>query len=137
MHYLLDICALSEFLKRQSNEKVLSWIAAHDEETYVSVLAIGEIQKGIAKLDASKGRGELEGWLEAVNERYGTRILAFEKGTASLWGKMKAGLEKEGCVLPVIDSLMAATALEHDLTLVTRNETDFIPTGAKVLNLWN
>ena len=137
MNYLLDTCVLSEFLKKQSDPRILSWVAAQEEETlYVSVLAIGEIQKGIAKLQASKRRSELERWLDSVVLRYGTRILPFEIATANLWGKMKADLEAKGRVLPVIDSLMAATALEHGLTIVTRNEDDFEPTGAKVLNLW-
>ncbi len=137
MNYLLDTCVLSEFLKKVSDDRILDWVNEQDEESlYVSVLAIGEIQKGIAKLVASKRRSELEHWLESVVRRYDQRILPFTVTTANLWGKMKAQLETNGRLLPVIDSLMAATALEHDLTIVTRNEGDFEPTGVKILNLW-
>ena len=137
MNYLLDTCLLSEFLKKISNKGVLQWFDAQDDNTlYVSVLAIGEVQKGIAKLVESKRKTELKYWLEKVVERFDRRILPFTISTANIWGEMKAELEAKGTMLPVIDSLMAATALEHDLIIVTRNEDDFIASGVRVLNLW-
>ncbi len=137
MNYLLDTCLLSEFLKKRSDPRILEWFDAQDDESlYISVLAIGEIQKGISKTETSNRKSELEQWLDSIVERYDRRILPFTISTANLWGKMKGKLEKQGKILPVIDSLMAATALEHDLTIVTRNEEDFTPAGVKVLNLW-
>lgn len=137
MNYLLDTCLLSEFLKKFPNKRVLAWFDAQDEESlHISVLAIGEIQKGITKLPPTKRRAELEEWLQNVVGRYGGRILPFTISTAYLWGRIKGDLEKRGTTLSVVDSLMAATALEHNLTVITRNEDDFVPTGAKVLDIW-
>ncbi|HQY68771.1 MAG TPA: type II toxin-antitoxin system VapC family toxin [Pyrinomonadaceae bacterium] len=137
MNYLLDTCLLSEFMKPQGNRGVINWFKAQDDETlYISVLAIGEIRKGIKKLGATKRSDELRTWLDSVVFRFDSRILAFDISMANRWGDLIANLESKGRPMPVIDSLMAATALEHNLTIVTRNEDDFEPTGAKVLNLW-
>jgi len=137
MKYLLDTCTLSEFLKKLPDENVLEWFRGHDEESqYISVLTVGEIQKGISKLARSKRKSELQAWFESVLSRYDGRILAVSLETANLWGNLKADLETQGAPTPVIDSLLAATALEHGLTIVTRNEDDFAATNAKVLNIW-
>lgn len=137
MSYLLDTCLLSEFMKKLPNEGVQQWFAAQNEDAlYISVLAIGEIQKGITKLTNSKRKGELEDWLKSVVQRYDRRILPFTISTAYIWGKKKGELENQGRPLSLIDSLMAATALDHDLTIITRNEEDFTPTGVKILNPW-
>jgi len=137
MNYLLDTCLLSEFMKPQGNRGVINWFKAQDDETlYISVLTIGEIRKGIKKLGTTKRSDELRTWLDSVVFRFDSRILAFDISMANRWGDLIANLESKGRPMPVIDSLMAATALEHNLTIVTRNEDDFEPTGAKVLNLW-
>jgi toxin FitB len=137
MNYLSDTCALSEFLKKTPDEKVLRWFENQIEESlYISVLSVGEINKGIAKLPVSKRKTELEEWLEAVVFRYDKRILPVSLTIAIRWGKLIAALEAKGRVLPYSDSLIAATALEHDLTIITRNERDFADTGAKILNIW-
>jgi len=137
MRYLLDTCTLSEFLKKTSNKNVLKWFRDHAEETqYISVLTIGEIQKGISRLERSKQKAELQVWFESVLARYDGRILPINLETANIWGKLKADIENRGVPLPLIDSLLAATALEHDLTVVTRNEADFSPANVKVLNIW-
>jgi len=138
MRYLLDTCVLSEFLKKQSNEKILEWFDRQIEESlYVSVLTIGEIRKGITRLPGSKRKTELARWLQSVVIRYDGRLLSVDIETANLWGDLKARLEPQGRSLPVIDSLLAATALEHDLVIVTRNADDFALTGAQILNIWS
>ena len=138
MKYLLDTCLLSEFFKKQLNDGVRDWFDVQNEDfLYVSVLAIGELRKGVTKLAESKRKGELELWLENVINRYDRRILPISLTTANIWGTLKGRLETKGKALSVIDSLMAATALEHDLTIVTRNDSDFTPTGAVLLNVWN
>ncbi len=138
MNYLLDTCLLSEFMKKTSDVGVMEWFESQDEETlYISVLAVGEIKKGITKLDPSRRKEELADWLEKVVKRYDRRILPFTLSEANLWGKVKGGLEKRGTVLSVIDSLMAATALDQDLTIVTRNVDDFAATGVRVVNPWS
>lgn len=137
MNYLLDTCVLSEFLKKQPFQKAIDWVTTQDEESlYVSVLTFGEIRKGVSRLPDSRRRSELSAWLDSVIERYDARALPIDKATAISWGDLKSGLESKGIVLPAIDSLIAATAIEHNLTFVTRNEPDFAPTGVKILNLW-
>ena len=125
-------------MKKTSDVGVMEWFESQDEETlYISVLAVGEIKKGITKLDPSRRKEELADWLEKVVKRYDRRILPFTLSEANLWGKVKGGLEKRGTVLSVIDSLMAATALDQDLTIVTRNVDDFAATGVRVVNPWS
>jgi toxin FitB len=137
MNYLSDTCALSEFLKKTPDEKVIEWFENQIEDSlFISVLTIGEINKGISKLPPSKRKTELETWLESILFRYDKRILPISLNIATRWGNLLGELEPKGRVLPIIDSLIAATALEHDLTIITRNESDFADTGAKVLNIW-
>lgn len=137
MAYLLDTNVLSEFLKKAPNENVVRWFSDSDEtQHHISSLTIAEIQKGISKLPPSQRKTDLMIWLDNVIKRYQDRILSFGLKTARIWGDTMAVLERRGRPLPLMDSLLAATALEHDLTIVTRNEADFEPTGVKILNLW-
>ena len=137
MKYLLDTCLLSEFLKKTPNQKVLAWFNSKDDETlYISVLTIGEIRKGIAKLVESRRKVDLKTWLESVVERFDSRILAFDISTSFVWGELKSQMEARGRIIPVVDSLIAATAIENDLAIVTRNESDFAGTGARIINPW-
>ena len=137
MSYLLDTCVISEFKKKQPQEKVIAWLDSQLEDSlFLSALTIGEIQKGIALLPASKRRTDLEIWLENMIYRYDTRILPLDKNVMRTWGKLIGALEPQGRVLPFLDSLIAATALHYKLILVTRNESDFAGTGATVLNIW-
>jgi predicted nucleic acid-binding protein len=138
MKYLLDTCVISELVARQPNPNVLAWIDSVDADgIYISVITIGEIIKGIEKLPNSKRRQELSDWLE--NElliRFQNNLIELDVNILIHWGRLNARLEISGQKVPAIDSLIAATALEHDLILVTRNETDFEGTGVKLLNPW-
>ena len=137
MSHLLDTCVLSEFKKKQPEQKVIDWLDAQLEQSlFLSAITIGEIQKGITLLPASKRRNDLEIWLENIILRYDTRILPLDTKVMQTWGEMISQLEQKGRVLPFIDSLIAATVLVHRLILVTQNEKDFAGTGAKVLNIW-
>lgn len=137
MNYLLDTCVLSEYLKKQPFQEVVGWVDEQPEESlYLSVLTIGEIRKGVSRLPESQRRLELANWLPTIVQRYANRILPIDLATVTTWGDLKATLELKGVILPAIDSLIAATALEHDLTIVTRKEVDFEPTGAIILNIW-
>ena len=137
MGYLLDTNAISEVLKSTPDEKVLEWFAKTEESLqHISVFSIGEIQKGISKLPASRRKDELQDWFDQLQLRYEPRILPFTIVTASNWGVMVAELERNGRPLPIVDSLIAASAAEHQLTVVTRNADDFSAAGVSVLNIW-
>ncbi len=138
MSYLVDTNAVSEFRKKQPNQKVLDWFAAQAEESlFLSVITIGEIEKGIAKIIDPIGKDKYEIYLENLILRFDRRILPISLKIGRRWGKLFGTLQKTGRVLPNWDSLIAATALEHDLTIITRNTDDFTGTGARVLNVWD
>jgi toxin FitB len=139
MTYLLDTCLISELVAKQPNQKVLDWVDAQVPETlYLSVITIGEIAKGICKLTPSKRKESLTTWLnETLPNRFEHRILTLDVSTMVLWGKLIGQLEQNGRPLPAMDSLIAAIALQHSLSLVTRNEKDFAGTGVVIVNPWS
>ncbi len=101
-------------------------MAAADESTlYLSVLSMGEIRKGIEQVADATKQAALESFFARLAQRFTGRILPCDEAVAERWGRMVGQSEARGIRLPVIDSLIAATALEHDLTLVTRNVRDF------------
>ena len=105
----------------------MEWVEAADETMlYLSVLTLGEIRKGLAALPQGTRRTRLEAWLEVdLRARFAGRILPIDSGVADRWGSIAAQAKRGGKVLPVIDGLLAATALHHDLTVVSRNAGDF------------
>jgi toxin FitB len=138
MTYLLDTCLISELVAKQPNQQVLDWLDAQVPETlYLSVITIGEIAKGISKLSSSKRKESLTLWLnETLPNRFERRILSIDIPIMVLWGNLVGQLELTGRPLPVMDSLIAATALQNSLSLVTRNESDFAGTGVVIFNPW-
>ncbi len=137
MSFLLDTCIISEPKQKQPNEKVLQWLDSQDEsKLYLSVLTIGEIRKGITRLESSKKKAELEKWLEKLRTRFSQRILLLSERTFLVWGKWYGEYEKKGVVRPAFDSLLEATALEHDLIFVTRNVKNFQDSSVTILNPW-
>lgn len=138
MKNLLDTCVIAEYQKPAPDTKVISWLSSQIEESlFLSVLTIGEIEKGIAKLPASKRKNNLEAFLESLVTRFDRRILPLDTQTLRRWGRLIGSLEKKGRILPIVDSLLTATALEYDLTIITRNTNDFTVSGARVLNVWD
>ena len=139
MTYLLDTCLISELVAKQPNQKVLDWVDAQIPETlYLSVITIGEIARGICKLTPSKRKESLTTWLnETLPNRFEHRILTIDVSTMVLWGNLVGQLEQNGRPLPAMDSLIAAIALQHSLSLVTRNEKDFAGTGVVIINPWS
>ena len=139
MTYLLDTCLISELVAKQPNQKVLDWVDAQVPETlYLSVITIGEIAKGICKLTPSKRKESLTTWLnETLPNRFEHRILTLDVSTMVLWGNLVGQLEQNGRPLPAMDSLIAAIALQHSLSLVTRNEKDFAGAGVVIINPWS
>ncbi len=138
MKYLLDTCAISELVKKHPDEKIGQWIKECDEDTvFISVLTLGEIQKGISKLDDNRRRIKIQKWLDSdLRKRFAERILPVSLEVALTWGVIEGESANNGRPLPVIDALIGATAVTHNLTVVTRNERDIRGTGARILNLW-
>lgn len=133
MSYLIDTNVISEVRKGgRANANVARWFESIDDtELYLSVLVLGEIRQGVER---ARGRdparaAALESWLTQVREAFGSRILGVSQPVADEWGRMNALRP-----LPVIDSLLAATAKVHGLTLVTRNAADVAGSGADCLN---
>lgn len=138
MSFLLDTCVLSELLKIKPDRNVIEWISSIDEDRlFISVITIGEIQKGISRLPHSKKRKQLEHWIEFdLRERFRNRILPIVENVALLWGKVIGESERKGKRIPVIDALIAATALKNNLTVVTHDTKDIIATGVNFYNPW-
>ncbi len=137
MSYLLDTNVVSETERKLPESKVVEWLGNVDSRNvYLSALTIGEIKKGVSKLASGKRKVHIQNWLEDVLQHFGGRILPITELTFLVWGKMMADLEQRGIVRPALDSLLEATALEHDLILVTRNVKNFQHSSVTILNPW-
>ncbi len=137
MNFLLDTCVISEPKQKSPNAQVLEWIDAQDEsKLFLSVLTIGEIRKGIMRLESGRKKAELENWLEQLRMRFSRRILPMSEKTFLVWGKMYGEFERKGIIRPAFDSLLEATALEHEMIFVTRNIKNFQNSQVTILNPW-
>ena len=138
LKYLLDTCVISELTKKAPRNSVVDFVASVDEAfLYLSVLTLGEIRKGIAKLADSDRRAALLSWLKKdVCQRFEGRIIPISVEIAETWGEIQGAAERNGVQLPAIDGLIAATAIAHDLTVVTRNAADMQNSGVTICNPW-
>ncbi len=138
MNYLLDTCVISEFTRRQPNQNVIDWIDSIDEEKlFISVISVGEIQRGIERLPNSHRKTELLGWMNnGLLQRFSGRITGIDAPTMFVWGSLTARLETAGQPMSVMDSLITASALQNNLIVVTRNIADFLPSGVQLINPW-
>ena len=136
MSYLLDTNVISELIRPKPEKKVLDWfIDVPNETLHVSVLSLGEIRKGVEKLNDNYRKEKLRLWLEIeLLAWFENRILVINHEVADRWGRLLSSAKKP---LPAIDSLIAATALYHDLRLVTRNKKDFIFDSLEVICPWD
>ena len=136
--FLLDTNIISELVKPKPEANVTEWIENTNESLlYLSVLTLGEIRRGIAALPQSRRRASLEAWLDNdLRARFEDRILAIDQEVADRWGLLTATARSIGIALPVIDGLLAATALEHNLTFVTRDIGQIPSMGVAVFNPW-
>ena len=135
MKYLIDTCVISETQKPSPDRSVLAWFASvRESDLFFSAVVFGEIEKGIELLPNGSRKTKLVKWLELCHVRYGAQILPLDASVAREWGRLAAKLQKKGLAKPIADSQIAATALCHNLTLVTRNTKDFAQTGVKLLN---
>ncbi len=137
--FLLDTNIPSELIRTRPDARVENWVYAKDEQSlHLSVVSIGELRRGLVILSASKRRTELERWFENdLLPRFHGRILAVTHSIADRWGVLDGQCQLKGTPLNTADGMIAATAIEHDLTIVTRNVRDFAGLGVEVFNPWD
>ena len=132
MKYLVDANVLSEATKPAPDARALEWLRRHERQLAVSPVILGELEYGILLLPAGRRRTRLEQWFGGGIQRI--RVLDFDTATAAAWARLLARLKKKGRAMPIKDSLIAATALMHGLTVATRNTKDFRNAGVTVEN---
>lgn len=137
MRVMLDTCVLSE-LRRPHPEKAVrdALMQIAEDALFISVLTTGEITKGISLLpDGRKKRSLLE-WLAGLERQFGERIVPVDQEAARIWGEITARSQVKGSPLPVVDGLLAATAIRHGMHVMTRNTRHFTHTGALIIDPW-
>jgi len=138
VRYLLDTCLISELIKPRPRKSVVEWVKAQEEtDLFLSVLTLGELQKGISRLAEGRKKRRLQAWMDQdLRRRFQGRILPVDDDVACAWGAISAQAEARGRPVPVMDGLIRATAQAHHLAIVTRNTKDVQATGARVLDPW-
>jgi predicted nucleic acid-binding protein len=112
-------------------------LAVGPDNAYLSAITVGELDYGIRVLPDGRRKARLERWFERLCAEFAARVLPVERTTALRWSKLRSKGRRHGTAIPPIDGLIAATALEHGLTVVTRNARDFAATGAQVIDPWD
>ena len=138
MRLLLDTNVLSEVTKPRPDECVLQWLHGLDEDrTFISIISIAEIRRGVALMDSGRKRDALDEWLRYdLPQRFESRIIPVEEAVAFAWGDLMALAKRSGRGLASMDGLIAATAIAHRLTLATRNTKDFEGFGLDIIDPW-
>ena len=135
--FLLDTNIPSELTKPNPDPRVTSWVASQDNTLYLSVVSVGELRRGFTMLPRNERRRRLEQWFEQyLIPLLAGRILPVTQRVADRWGALSGECQLKGSPLNTADGLIAATALEHELTVVTRNVRDFAGLGVTVFNPW-
>lgn len=137
MRTLLDTCVISELNRREPNPVVEAAVEQlGPENLFVAAISMGEIQKGISLLPAGRRRREFEQWFTFVLNRFASRILAVDLNASLIWGDLSARPQFRGQTTLSIDLLIAATALSHGMSVMTRNTKDFVDTGVLLIDPW-
>ncbi|MBI3185790.1 MAG: type II toxin-antitoxin system VapC family toxin [Myxococcales bacterium] len=138
MSFLLDTCFISELTKRRRDQGVLRWLEEQDEsDLFLSIVTIGELEKGLAKVRDARRRERLNEFIEVqVVDRFRERMIEIGEPVWRRWGTLCGVAERAGRPLPVLDALVAAAAQVHGMTVVTRNEADFLRCEVPVVNPW-
>jgi predicted nucleic acid-binding protein len=137
--FLLDTNVVSEWVKVRPDSGVVSWFAETDEDRiYISVITIAELRYGIARMEKSSRQKRLDEWLRhELPLRFEGRILPIDGSIADAWGDVMASREAQGRPISAMDAFIAATVKVHDLTLVTRNVSDFKPSVKAIIAPWS
>ena len=136
MKYLLDTNVLSEFARTNVDPAIVSWLKRTDElQMAISVVSVGEIQKGISRMPRGKLQQDLQSWLDSrLIPRFGIRALPLATSDFQRWGRLLGEATKSGESLSPVDTLLAAVALNRDLILVTPNTGNFALTGVRIID---
>lgn len=135
--YLLDTVAVSETSKPSLHPGMSSFLAGIQEPTlYISVVSIGEFVYGWQKLPLGKRREAFREWALQTEEQFSGRVISVDSAISAIWGEIRATTRQNGYNIGLPGLLIAASAIRHDFTVVTRNEKDFEPTGCKIINPW-
>ena len=139
MNFLLDTNVVSEWAKTRPDTGVVAWLAEADEDrVFISVITLAELRHGIERLPAGARRDRLDTWLsEQVPARFEARVLSVDAETADRWGRVMARGDACGRPVGTMDAFMAATAERYNLTLITRNVSDFDALGIRLFNPWS
>ena len=134
---LLDTCVISEVRRPQGHEGVRQQVAhLEPDSTYLSVITMGEIAKGLHLLPDGQGRQSIASWVSTLERQFSAQILPVDTETAHLWGELTARAQSNGIQIPASGGLIAATAIRHGLHVMTRNTRDFAATGALIVDPW-
>ena len=137
MRVILDTCVVAELRKPNAHEGVRHAVAQiATENLFVSVLTVGELVKGVSLLSEGRKKRELSTWLIGLEQQFADRILPVDHETARVWGEVSARTQGKGTPIPVVDALIASTALRHGIHVMTRNTKHFSATGALVVDPW-
>lgn len=135
MRYLLDTNVISEAKRPTPDENVLRWLRGKSLlSAHLSVITLGELEEGISLLGDTHRAQALRDWLVTLTASFAGRILSVDEAIVTTWGRIRAEAKRQGRPAPVLDALIAATAITHDLTLVTRNVKDVAALPVKILN---
>ena len=139
MRFLIDTCVISEAVRPRPRRRVIVWMEQQDEASlHLSVLTLGELHRGIAKLPSGERKERLASWVKNdLGRRFEGRIVPVSVEVAERWGALLGEAESRGRPLPVIDGLLAASALVSGMALVTRNAAHFEQTGVIIIDPWS
>lgn len=136
MTYLLDTNVICEATAKYPNARVLAWSEAHADQCFLSCVSLGEIWKGIYLLPEGKRKQAISHWAAGIEADFADRMIDLDTSVLNVWGKLYAKHEALGSNMGILDSLLAATALVHGLSVATRNTGDF-PSEVKTVNPWS
>lgn len=137
MKVLLDTCVVSEIQKPDGNQRVKDAVQRHArDDVFLSVITMGELRSGISILPQGRKRTALESWFTILQDEYLDRVLPIDMDIARVWGDLAAQVRRNGQELAPVDGLIAATALRHGMTIMTRNTRHFASSGVPLIDPW-